>query len=277
MRAAVRAVVGAVALALAVAPAAADRPCRDPIDEPIAVPWRDGGFDGARGACPVRDVEATVRGRALIDTPAFYGTLGGDLLLALRQPVGAAGEWGVAARVIDVAFVQNAVWKLVTPTVGPVLVHGTLGRDATVAGRPARGAVVAQLELPYTRDDLARWSTAAQVAAVATWAVTPRLVVHGRVGVLGWYARAAVGSSARGAALAAGDMAWRARRRLALSVGVDAQAGWYRDGLDHLAVRAGVGWRVHGCWRLAFAAGAPLAGAERQDAAVDLGVRRDLE
>ena len=48
-------------------------------------------------------------------------------------------------------------------------------------------------------------------------------------------------------------------------------------GLDHLAVRVGAAWRLARCWRLGVAAGAPLAGVERQDAAVTLGVARDLE
>ncbi len=269
------------ALALAViawaAPAAADGVCGDAIDQPAAVPWRDAGFDGGRGACPVADVGARVGGHALIDTPGFYGTLGGELALALRQRAGAHLAWGLTARAVDVTFVQNAVWKIVEPSYGPLLADGLYGVDATLAGRPLRLAGWAQLALPFTRGDVDGSTGAAQVAGLASWQARARWRVHARLGGLGWYGRAVTGTSTRAAALASIDLAWRARRRLAVDVGVDAQLGWYRGGLDHVAVRAGVAWRLARCWRLHGAVGAPLVGVERQDLAVTLGVARDLE
>ena len=115
-----------------------------------------------------------------------------------------------------------------------------------------------------------------QVAGLASWQARARWRLHARLGALGWYGRAVTGTSTRAAALASIDLAWRARRRLAVDVGVDAQLGWYRGGLDHVAARVGVAWRLARCWRLHGAVGAPLAGAERQDVAVTLGVARDL-
>lgn len=268
----------AAALALgAAAPVAADGVCGDAIDQPIAVPWRDAGFDAAPGACPVADVALAVRGRALIDTPAFYGTLGGDATLAVRQRAGAHVAWGLAARAIDVTFIQNAVWTIVAPTVGPLVAHGSYGVDLRLADRPLRLAALGQLALPFTRTDVDGSTGAAQLAGLASWRAGARWRAHARVAALGWYGRAVTGTSTRAAALAAIDLGWRARRRLSLDVGVDAQLGWYRGGLDHLAVRVGAAWRLARCWRLGVAAGAPLAGVERQDAAVTLGVARDLE
>ena len=56
-------------------------------------------FREARALLESLDVE-TVGGHALIDTPGFYGTLGGELALALRQVAGAHldGRPGLGAR-----------------------------------------------------------------------------------------------------------------------------------------------------------------------------------
>ncbi|MBK9037487.1 MAG: hypothetical protein IPL61_40625 [Myxococcales bacterium] len=274
-----RAALITVALALALAPAAAgaDDICADPIDEPVAVPWRDAGFDGGRGGCLQPDASVDVRGRALIDTPAFYGTLGGDLTVAVRLVEQRRFEWGLAVRAAEVAFIQNAVWKIVEPTYGPLLVHGAFGAEAALAGRPLRVAVVAQAELPYTRSTIASSTGAVQLAAVVTWQARARLRIHARAAALGWYGRAVTGTSTRAAGLASLDASWRARRWLSADLGVDVQGGWYGLGLDHVAARVGAHWRVIGPWRVAIAVGVPLVGAERQDVAASLGVRRDLD
>jgi hypothetical protein len=271
-----RAAILATLVAAAASSARADDACTDALDEPAAVPWRDAGWDAGRGACLRADVSATVRGRALVDTPAFYGTLGGDLALALRQTVGARAAWGVTVRALDVAFVQNAVWKLVEPDYGPVLVHGALATDARLGGRPAKLALFAEAELPFSRGALTPSSGAAQLAALATWRVRPRLQLHGRVAALGWYGHDVTGTTTRAAALASVDSTWRAACGVAIAGGVDAQAGWYQGGLDHLAVRVGAQLRVASRWRLGLAVGAPLVGRERQDLALALGVKRDL-
>ena len=264
------------AIVAGVDPAGAD-PCDEPIDEPIAVGWRDAAFDAGRSACLHTDVAFTARGRALVDTDGFYGTLGGDAAIAARFVEGTRWEWGLAARAVDVAFIQNAVWTLVEPSYGPLTLHGAHGRALTLAGRPARWAAVATVELPYTRSAVTGSAGAIQLAGVMTWAVRPRLRLHGRVAALGWYARAETGTTGRAAAAVAVDASWRGPAWMTFHLGLDLQAGWYRDGLDHLAVRAGAHWRVRGPWRAGLAAGTPLVGVERQDLAATLGVRRDLD
>src|SRR4051812_43517818 len=77
-----------------------------PVD-PVGLPWRDTGLDAGRGACPRPGVSAMLGGHALIDTPAFYGTLAGDLALTLRLTYRGV-EWSVAVRAPTVTFVQNA-------------------------------------------------------------------------------------------------------------------------------------------------------------------------
>lgn len=252
-------------------------PCDEPIDAPVAVAWRDAALDAGRAACLHPDVGLVVRGRALIDTPAFYGTLGGDVALAVRFVEGTRWEWGVTARAVDVAFIQNAVWQIVEPTYGPLTVHGARGGHLTLAGRPARWAAQASAQLPYTTSIVDSSRGGVQLAGLLTWAPSPRLRVHGRLAALGWYGRAVTGTSTRGAALLAVDGSVRARRWLSLQVGLDLQAGWYRDGVDHLAARLGAHWRVKGPWRVAVGVGAPVAGRERQDLAAALGVWRDLD
>jgi hypothetical protein len=95
--------------------------------------------------------------------------------------------------------------------------------------------------------------------------------------LLGWYASSSTGSTTRGAAALSADLSWRVIRWLSVTAGADVQLGWYGAGLDHVALRAGAHWRVKGPWRAEVAAGLPLLGAERQNFAVTLGVRRDLD
>ncbi|MEZ4402943.1 MAG: hypothetical protein R3B06_23175 [Kofleriaceae bacterium] len=267
------------ALVIAAGPgsAAAGPACDDPIDDPIAVPWRDAGFDGGRAACLGPAVNLTVRGRALIDAPAFYGTLGGDAVVGLRVREGRHVEWGLAARGLDLTFLQNAVWKVIEPSYGPLLVSSAVGVERALAGRPLALALATTIELPFTRSQLGGSTGAVQLAGVATWRARARLRLHARVALLGWYGADVTGATVRGAAAASVDASARVVRWLAVDVGLDAQAGWYGVTLDHVAVRVGARWRVKGPWRAEVGAGAPVVGRERQDLVVTLGVARDLD
>ena len=268
-----------LAILAASAPAAADAPdvCDDPIDEPIAVAWRDVAADATRGACLQPDVALRLGGRMLIDEPDFYGTLGGDATFLARFVEGSHYEWGLGLRIADLAFVQNAVWKLTDASYGPVIAQGAYGDRATLGGRALARAIAVRLELPFTQSRIEGSSGALQLAAVATWHARATLRVHARAMVLGWYGASAGGTSTRGAVAVSADVSWRAVGWLTPTAGVDAQLGWYGVGLDHVAVRAGAHWRVKGPWRVEVAAGVPLVGAERQDLAITLGVRRDLD
>lgn len=269
-----RVVVAAVMLvATATSAARADDVCDDPIDLPVTVAWREVGADANRGACLQSDVGLRLGGRALIDEPEFYGTLGGDATVMLRMVEGKHWEWGLGFHVVDLAFVQNAVWELTDAGYGPVIVQGAYGDRTAKLAR----ALAVRLDLPFTQSRLEGSSGALQLAALASWRARPTVRVHGRGMLLGWYGTGIGGTSVRGAVALSADVSWRALAWLTPTVGVDAQFGWYGAGFDHLAIRAGAHWRVKGPWRVEAAAGRPLVGAERQDVAVTLGVRRDLD
>lgn len=273
----------ALALALAAGTAAADETgeppdvCDDPIDEPIAVVWREAAADALRGACLQTDVAIRLGGRALIDEPDFYGTLGSDAAFAVRFVDGKHLEWGLGFRIVDLAFVQNAVWKITDARYGPVSAHVAYGGRSRLGGRALARTLALRVNVPLTESRIEGSSGAAQLAALATWHARSRLRVHGRAMLLGWYGSSIGGTSWRGAAALSADVSWRANRWLTPTAGVDLQLGWYGAGLDHVAVRAGAHWRVKGRWRAEAAAGLPFAGAERQDLALTLGVRRDLD
>lgn len=271
------ALIAAILAALARAAAAEPGVCDDPVDEPVAVAWREAGADVARGACLQPDVGVRLGGRALIDTPAFYGTLGGDATFDVRFVEGRHVEWGLGLRMVDVGFVQNAVWKITGAGYGPVSAHAAYGDRARLGGRPLARALAVRLALPYTESRLDGSSGSLQLAALATWQVRPRLRLHARAMALGWYSAATTGSTSRAALALSADASWRAIHWLTPTAGVDAQVGWYGAGLDHVALRLGAHWRVKGPWRAQAAAGRPLVGAERQDVAITLGVRRDLD
>ncbi len=275
-----RLVLGVVLVAGGVGVVSADElsdPCEDHVDDPIALPWRESGVDAARGGCLHADVGAALRGRALIATDDFYGTIGGELTLAVRLLESDRLEWGFALRVLDGLFVQNAVLSTEELAYGPVTGHIAFGQRGARAGKALARALYARLELPFTRSRLDGSSGALQLGVAETWHVHRFVRVHLHGALLGWYASAATGRDGRAALMTSADGALTVTSWLSLFAGLDAQLGWYGWGLDHVAARTGAHWRVKGLWRLQLAAGLPLAGEERQDLVFTLAVRRDLD
>ena len=268
--------VGLVGLAPGVAAADDADACSAPLADPVALAWRDTGVDGGRGACARPGASLVLGGRALVDTPAFYGTLAGDVTVSLRLADGPI-EWLVAARAPAVTFVQNAVLAATTVGYGPVTVGAMIGDRARLRGRPLRWAVAARVDLPFTEDRLGSTRAAGQLAALATWPVASGWRLHGRLAVVAARTWSELGGDGRAAGAATVDVTRAvARRRLFVGAGIDGQLGWYGPGLDHLAVRAGAQLRVTGAWRTTLAVGLPVAGAERTDLGFALGVSRDL-
>jgi hypothetical protein len=270
-----------VAVALAAAPATAEplagAPCEEHIDDPVPLPWREGGVDAPRGACLHAELSARLGGHALIDTPGFYGTLGGELTLAARVVESSWLEWGLGLRLLDGVFVQNAVLSVTELGYGPVSAHVAIGADGSLAGRRARRAAYVRADVPFTRASLDSHSGALQLGVAETLMLGPRLRLHAHVAVLGWYGASTGGRVTRASVSGSLDAAWRPIRWMTLLAGADVQGGWYGLGLDHVAARVATHWRVRGLWRAEFAAGLPLAGAERTDLGFALGVRRDLD
>jgi hypothetical protein len=245
--------------------------CDDPIADPVPVALR--GFDATHAACLRADVDVRLGAHALIDTPGFYGTLGGGLQIAIRFLESFGLEWGATVEVVDLTFAQTAVVTATDATYGPVSIHAALGRRV---GERLHVAGLMRVEIPFTRSALDASSGGAQAAGLATYAATDRLAVHGRAAALGWYGTSAGGTTARAAALLSTDAAVRTWWWLDASAGLELQSGWYGLGLDHLALR--IGTHAHlgaGPWRLDLGALIPLAGTERTDLAFTLALLRD--
>lgn len=259
-------------LLLLTATAHAEDVCDDSIVDPVPVPVRAGGFDATRSACLRSDVTLRTAAHALVDAPSFYGTLGGDVALGIRFVERFGLEWGATLRLADVTFAQTAVLAVTELQYGPAVAHvaleKVLSEDLHVAGLFA-------VELPFTRSDVETSTAGSQLAALATWRAADRVALHGRLAALGWYGASAGGTSTRGAIVASSDAAIRTVHWLDAFAGLELSGGWYRGGVDHLAARAGVHWRVKGPWRVDVGALVPIAGEERLDLAFTLGVRRD--
>jgi len=246
--------------------------CDDPIVDPAAIGVRAGNFDAVRSACLRSEVEARVDSRALIDTPGFHGTLGGDLQLTARFREGLGVEWGVTVQVVDYTFAQTAVVTASDATYGPFSLHGAVGRRYK-----ERAYVAAYLhtEVPFTRSilDSTLWGT--QVAGLVTYDAHRRVALHGRVGGLFWFGSSEAGATSRGAGVISVDAAVRTVRWMDAFAGLELQSGWYGVGLDHLATRIGAHWRIRGDWRVEVAGLVPLAGTERTTAAITVAVQHD--
>ncbi len=182
-------------------------PCEDHIDDPVAVPWRESGVDAPRGGCLHADVGASVRGHALIDTPDFYGTIAGELVLAIRLLESDRLEWGFSLRALDGIFVQNAVLAVDEVGYGPIFGHIALGSRGERAGKALARARYARAELPFTRSRLDGSSGALQLGVAETWHVRSSLRVHLHGAVLGWYASSNTGRDGRAAVMTSADVA----------------------------------------------------------------------
>jgi hypothetical protein len=183
-----------------------------------------------------------------------------------------AHELSAQLRLVDFSFVQNAVNKVTNTGFGPLVLGAATGG---AIGAGARAALVVQLELPYTRDQMDTTRVSGQLAGVASGRLSRRLVLHARLGAVAMVASSLGGDTRRLALRAGADLAWHVRPRVALQTGGEAMAGW-NHGFDHVLVRAGVHGRVAGSWRVRGGIGAPLGGAERTNLVIDLGVLRDL-
>jgi hypothetical protein len=247
--------------------------CDQTAADPVPVGVRDGAIDVTRGACLRTDLDARIGAHALVDTPDFYGTLGAELQLSIRFIEEIGIEWGATIEVVDVTFAQTAVVTATEASYGPVTAHlatsRQIDRDLEIGG-------VLRVELPFTRSSLESSRAGAQLAGLASMSFRPRLTVHGRAGLLGWYGSSAGGTDVRGAVIVSADAAVRAWKTLHAIVGAEVQAGWYGDGVDHTAARVGAHARIKGAWHLDGGVMVPLAGAERTDFVVTLGVLRDF-
>jgi hypothetical protein len=248
-------------------------PCADRVIDPIVTPVRDIELDAQRSACLRRELSVRILGHALIDTPGFYGSLGGNLAIGGRLALRDKLELSAQLRVGDYSFVQNAVNQATHLGVGPLVLGAAVGD--WIAGS-ARAAIVVQAELPYTRDDMDTLHASGQLAGVVTGTLSRELFLHARLGALAMYAESVAGSQ-RWLALRAGvDLAWQLRTRLALQAGGEMSAGWY-GGFDHVLLRAGVHWQMtRSDWRLRAGIGAPLGGSERTNAVLDLALVHGL-
>ncbi len=260
-------------------PAAADPddPCRDPLLAPIAPPVRDSGFDRAIDACLSGGWSASARGAALIDTPDFYGTAAASLFLDVSHMLLRDLEISGGMRAVDARFAQNAVIAEDEVGAGPVYlaVAAALGRHR-LAGRPLRLAWGLRLDLPWTDTTYGENAVVAATPQVAVaLGLSPHLALHGRIGALLWLVRPPGDVQTRRAAVVSSDLGWTPLRVLALSLGVEAQTGWYGATLDHLLVRGGVRLPLRCRNRLHLGAAAPVLGDERTDLVGELTFAHD--
>ena len=244
-----------------------DDPCADPLLAPIAPPVRDSGFDRAIDACLAGGWSASARGAALLDTPDFYGTANASLFLDLRHLLLRDLEIGGGIRAVDARFAQNAVIAEDEVGAGPAYLTAAaaLGRRQ-LAGRPLRLAWGLRLDLPWTDTTYGETAVVAATPQVAVaLGLSPHLALHGRLAALLWLVRPPGDVQTRRAAALSTDVAWTPFRILALSLGVEAQTGWYGATLDHLLVRGGLRVPFRCKNRLHLGAAAPLLGDERTD------------
>lgn len=251
------------------------RRCEEQLVDPVVTSLRDAAIDAQRSACLRSELALHVPISALIDTPGFYGELGGGLQLGGRYVVREKLELSANVRLANYHFVQNAVNKATETQIGPFVVGAAYGRRWGVSAL----AIAGTLELPYTRDNLDTMHVSGALTLMAMNRLGARTTLHSRLGFVGGRAWSLGGSTGRMAFRAGLDLVRHTRwSRWAFDLGAEIQAGWY-DGFDGTTIRAGM-QRRFGFWgryRGALGVGVPLGGGERTNAIVDIGVIRDLD
>jgi hypothetical protein len=259
------------ALALLALPAQAAAQALEPCPSggPLAISLLEGEVGVPFRACPRTELSAAATGSALIDTPAFFGTLDGALRLGGSYRYAPEGELFASAELPRWRFVQNATLT------GTQLGVGWLSAGAAhhVAELGAvRVAAGARLSMQVGRGLYARaWPLYLELGAAGEWRVAPQVSLHGHAGAVTGAALSAGPRGARAGLQARTGGAWQLGR-LALVLDGGAMFG-YGAAVDSLDLAPGVRARI---WReLAgeLAVSVPLAGATRTDLAAALALR----
>jgi hypothetical protein len=253
-----------------------DDPCRDPLLAPIAPPVRDTGFDRAIDACPAARLALSARGAELDE--AGVELREASLFVEVSHLLLRDVEIAAGGRALDTRFAEGAGVDDDDLEAGPVYLAARARFAARhLGGRPLRLAWGLRLDLPWT--DTRVGTDAAVVAAApqlaASLGLAPRVALHARLAALLGLTRIPGDIETRRAVVGSSDLAWAPIGVLALAAGIEAQAGWFESGLDHLLVRGGL--RVpFGCRaRLHLGAAAPVAGDEPTDLVGELAFALD--
>ncbi len=257
---------------LAAGRAHAEPPCRALL-APASLSVRDTGIDQNRAACAADGYSLGARALAIIDTPAFYGTLSASLFGQYRWLSAAGYEFSVGARIVDYRFAQSAVFTDAELALGPLSVSALRPRATTLWGRAAVIAHSMRFELPLSNSSDENLKVTASPAYLLTLMASDSLHVHGRVAGLLWSNLADSGVDARAALLASADLAYVPLSAISLLVGADVQGGWYGLGLDHVLPRVGMRVAIGDEGAVEVSAGSALLGSERTDLVFWFGYR----
>lgn len=233
---------------------------------PLQVAVSEGELFLPRRACPRAEIYGGLAGAALIDTPAFFGTLSAGVSVGGSFPYARGGEVFAVVGLLHYRFVQNAT--LTGSQLGP----GTTSAGAThpiFRGENIALAATARLTLPTALGTYENaWPLYAGAGLALSYRVAPRLRAHGQLGALGGLTLGRGPLAPRGAIQSRAGLSFEFGRAAAVA---DAGADFgYGAPLDRAYVAPG--FRL-APWRQLAAEAAimlPFAGADRSDAALSL-------
>ncbi len=249
--------------------------CADAVHDPVALGLRDGGFDAGVGACVRDQVFARTLAHAIIDTPGFYGQLGGELTIGASFIVTRGLQLGFGFRGVDFQFAQNAVSKATDLGYGPLALHLKASSNLELGNRPVYGALYFQLAMPYTSAELQTVAVGGQLTGLLSFPVARSWLVHSRFGLVMGSTSSGGGTTLRAAGRGGADLNWNIRSWIDVAAGLDFQGGWFRS-FDHAMAKVAAHWRVRGRWRVETGIGVPFVGQDRTNGIFTLGLSRDL-
>jgi hypothetical protein len=149
---------------------------------PVALGFAEADLAAPRRACPRTEIGLSIRAQAIIDTPNFYGNLGGQGALFGSWAVRPTLELFAALEALTVGFTQNATLTTTQFTLG----HFTAGGTLIVLDRKASrltGALTGRLLLPTSFEIPGMRLIGGEIGYNTVWQLLGWLALHGGVAI----------------------------------------------------------------------------------------------
>ncbi len=263
----------ALSLALVALPVMASaQPCsrgRAGVPMPIALSSGTGDFGTTPSPCSDARVGVDLRASALIDTPDFYGALGGELVLSGTLPLTQRLWLSGSLTAPRFRFAQNATVIGTDLGTGPgdLALHVSLVRDAHL-----RVSTYVRALLPFDLPTQYALRTGLDAGVSAWWTLSPRVSLLGGVSVPVELSFLGGRGLAYGSVRASLDASVLAASWFEPVLGFEARVGNDPAGaLDVFAARASLRVHTGRAVTLHLSGAVPVAGLDRTLARISLG------
>jgi hypothetical protein len=224
---------------------------------PLGVGYVEADLAVGRRPCPRTEVGLGVRALAIIDTPAFYGNLGGAGVLFGSWAVQPRTELFASLEALSVGFTQNATLTKTEFTLG----HMTAGVGQVLYDtEKLTGALTGRVLLPTSFEIPGMRLVGAEVGHTVSWRPKQWLEVHGAPSLDVTLGLGAARADARVGGFAVVGAMWQPTSWFGLVLDVNGRVAR----VSYLAPTVGLRFRVSS-FGIEAGGSLPIAGTDRHD------------